>query len=119
MRSRTNLDSLSNFVLTIFLCSITASASLFASVNNSEEINIGQSNCVFYPVPKTRWPGFQDMVIDSGGLPWIMANNKVFYFTGIEFKEPVFPESMSSGYYLALWWTRQRCIWNSEGHRRK
>jgi hypothetical protein len=83
MKSETNLDNLFNLVLTIFLCNIMVSASLFAGTDNSEEINTGRSKCVFYAVPKTRWRGFQDMVIDSGGLPWIMANNKVFYFTWI------------------------------------
>ncbi len=37
---------------------------------------------------------------DSGGIPWIMANNKVFYWAGTEFREPV-SGPMSSGHYLA------------------
>lgn len=53
-----------------------------------------------FSIPQTRWPGFSDMVVDDGGLLWIMANNKVFYWTGREFREPV-SGPMSSGYYLA------------------
>lgn len=54
----------------------------------------------FLPIPKTPWPGFSDMLIEPGGTIWVMANNKVFYWAGTAFREPI-SGSMQSGYYLA------------------
>ena len=54
----------------------------------------------FLPIPKTPWRGFTDMVVEPGGTVWIMANQKVFYWAGSEFREPV-SGPMRSGYYLA------------------
>jgi hypothetical protein len=41
------------------------------------------------PLPKTPWPGFSDMVIEPRGPVWVMANNRLFYWDGSEFREPV------------------------------
>jgi hypothetical protein len=61
--------------------------------------NAAQSTYELYSVPETKWPGFSDMVTDDGGIPWIMANNRVFYWAGDGFREPVTGE-MGSGQYL-------------------
>lgn len=58
------------------------------------------AKCDFFGIPDTKWLGFSDVVVDTGGLPWIMANNKVFYWAGDRFREPT-TGPMSSGYYVA------------------
>ncbi len=32
------------------------------------------SKVELFQIPKTEWPGFSDMVIDSSGIPWIVTH---------------------------------------------
>ena len=43
----------------------------------------------FFPIPSTPQSGVSDMVVEPGGPVWIMSNNKIFYWSGSEFSEPV------------------------------
>ncbi|UUO06169.1 hypothetical protein M4951_22770 [Blastopirellula sp. J2-11] len=38
-----------------------------------------------FDLPQSPWSGFQDVVVDETGVPWVMANNHVYYFDGNQF----------------------------------
>ena len=48
-----------------------------------------QSRCEYYPIPIAGGVWISDMVIDSGGLAWVMTTAGVYYFAGDGFREPV------------------------------
>ncbi|EAQ77532.1 hypothetical protein [Blastopirellula marina] len=52
-----------------------------------------------FDLPQSRWPGFQDVVIDESGVPWVLANNLVHYFDNDKFVA-LERSQLSSGQYL-------------------
>jgi hypothetical protein len=58
-----------------------------------------QSTVEWFDLPQTPWPGGGELGIDASGAPWVMANNRLFWFDGGKFVEPKSP-TLSSGQYL-------------------
>jgi len=71
-----------------------------ASKDRTELMGRATSKVELFEISKAKSSGVTDMVIDPGGNPWIMADNKAFYWAGTEFREPA-SGPLSSGYYLA------------------
>lgn len=41
------------------------------------------------PLPPAERPHISDMVMEPGGIVWIMANNGLYYWSGESFRSPV------------------------------
>jgi len=52
------------------------------------------------PLPDSKYGGIHSIGIEPGGTLWTMANNKVYYWDGEQFREPI-NIKLKSGYYLA------------------
>ncbi len=55
------------------------------------------------PLGESRHGGVISIGIEPGGVLWVMAHNKLYYWDGEQFRKPVNVE-LDSGYYLARFW---------------
>ncbi|PQO46703.1 hypothetical protein [Blastopirellula marina] len=59
-----------------------------------------------FPLPESSAARFQDLVIDETGSPWVLANNRVYYFDGEKFVA-LEDSQFKSGQYLTCFFGGQ------------
>ena len=84
-----------------FLVVVAALSGLWAiTQTEAGESEEAHTTYQLFSLPRPHGPRFFDMIVDEGGLPWVMTDTGVFYWTGTEFREPA-SGALTSGYYLA------------------
>jgi len=85
MKGRSNLGGIFRWECMLVL-SIIGCVSIAQSAKGAAN---AQSQCEYYPIPLAEGVWISDMVIDEGGLAWVMTTAGVYYFAGDGFREPV------------------------------